>query len=1184
MKNVCKGAAAIAAAIVISAAPSASVAAATGNPLGNAHIPFVVNRGQVDERVAFYAHTFAGTVFATREGELVYSLPGWALRESFVGGTARPAAGAAAATNISVLTSAVQLPVISTTHSVRFGEVWQGVDVEIHARGDNIEKVFTLDAGRGAGDIALRIEGATLSLGDDGSLIATTGKGPVRFAAPFAYQESASGRREVPVAYRLDSSTYGFELGDFDPALPVVIDPIIQSTYLGGSGSSFAQEGPREMAIHPVSGDVFVAGITDSTNLPGVAGGAVPTGNSVTGFVARFSADLQTLEQATYFGGSSDEWIHAMVLTANDVYIAGHSAAATLPAGATPGAQPTDPNPGLVLNGFIARLPLSLASVTASTFFGGTTNRLTQILDATLHPNGDLYVCGVTESSTLPNTTGGFDATNPSQERTAFVARVTPTLGAFQQVTYFSTNSARCTAIIADTTVPNEVYIGGEIDFGAPPPNITGGVLTTGNSGAYLARLSADLTQNPQSTFVAGTGASMSTPQVYGLRQHPANGDLYVLTTSRTGAPLPANATTGGGQTACSGVFHCMLVMRLSPNLTSVVAGTFYGNAAGAPIPRAFDHMTIDPTSGDVFVASDGHAGLPNTAGGFQPAPLSNGTPGFVVRIRSDLGAIIQASYLSGTDPGNTAATSPASLAMHPSNGHLYVAGQTSAPSFPNTSGGAQATFGGTWDGFVTRMTPDLLGAANSGTLQFSQASYSVNEGNVTAQITVTRTSGADGAVSVSYSTSNGTASAGSDYTAASGTLSWANGDGAPKTFQVTIQDDAAVEGNESLALALTNATGGATLGSQATATLTIADNDSAPVAQPGTVQFGAASASVDENGGSVTLTLTRTNGADGAISVSVASGGGSAAAGTDYTAVSQTVSWSNGDSAAKNVVLTIADDSTDEPNETVIVTVSNATGGATIGAAASATVTIVDNDPPPPGPATQSVTTSGSYGGGAMGPWLLILGLLLFLRPIASWSADDISGWYLGVRGGIATSTLEESDIERALAARGHVVDATLDDSHAMGALFGGHRWANGLGLEVAFVDLGEYDVALSATTTDPTRLLADARSVLADAGEGVSVSLTWSWALSDRVELTPRLGAYYWESERELRGSVGSLHSEDDGVEATAGIALGLQLSPAWALALGWDAWDGGDRNDVRAWNASLTYRFGARKEPGK
>jgi hypothetical protein len=1167
--------------------------------IGHARIPFVVNRGQVDPRVAFYAHTFAGTVYATRQGEIVYALPaphgkgqGWVLRESFVGGTAQPVAGAAGGTNVSVLTSALQAPAIPTTRSVRFGDVWEGVEVELHSRGDNIEKVFTLDAGRGAHDIALRIEGATLSLGEDGSLTATTGNGPLRFAAPYAYQDSGAGRREVPVAYRLDGNTYGFELGEFDRSLPVVIDPVIQSTYLGGSGTSFVQEGAREMAIHPVNGDVYIAGVTDSADLPGVSGGAVPASSNTTGFVARFSADLQTLEQATYFGGSADESIQALLVTATEVYIAGHSAAATLPAGGTPGAQPTDPNAGLVLNGFIARLPLSLTSVTASTFVGGTSDRLTRIYDIMLHPNGDLYACGETQSATLPNTAGGFDDSNAAQARTAFVARLTPTLGAFQQLTYFTSGNARCTAIIADTQVPNEVFIGGDIDFGSPPPNVAGGILTAGDTGSFVARLNAALTQNPQSTYIAGIGPGMAAPGVFGLRQHPVNGDLYVLTWGRSDAALPANATANGGQTTCNGSFHCLLVMRVSPTLTSLVAGTFYGTGANAPIPRAFDHMTIDPASGDVFIVSDGHAGLPNTAGGFQPAPLSNGTPGIVVRIRGDLGEITQASYLSGTDPSNTALTTPVSVAMHPLNGHLYVAGGTSASSFPQTSGGAQPTFGGTWDGFVSRMTPDLLGAANAGTLQFSAATYTVNEGNTTAQIVVNRSGGTDGAVSVSYSTSNGTATAGSDYTAASGTLSWANGDGAPKTIAIDIQDDALEEADETVMLALSNATGGATIGSQATASLTITDND-APVPQPGSVQFSAASASVNENGGSVTLTLTRTNGADGAISVSVASGGGSAAAGADYTALSQTVSWADGDTQSKTVALSINDDSTDEPSETVIVTIANATGGATVGAPASATVTIVDDDPPPPGPVQQNVSARGSYGGGAMEWWMVVvlgvlallrrvkirpvsLAALLFLLPFAASAADETAGWYVGVRVGVATSTLGEGEIERALAARGHAVDASVDDSHAMGALFGGHRWSNGFGLEVGFVDLGEYDIALSGTTTDPAGLLPDAASQLADAGRGLSASLTRTWALTDRLDLTPRVGAYYWESKRELRSGAGRLEREESGVDATAGLTLGIRLSPSWSLGLGWDAWAAGDRNDVRTWTAALTYRF--------
>jgi hypothetical protein len=427
--------------------------------------------------------------------------------------------------------------------------------------------------------------------------------------------------------------------------------------------------------------------------------------------------------------------------------------------------------------------------------------------------------------------------------------------------------------------------------------------------------------------------------------------------------------------------------MRLSPTLTSLVAGTFYGTAANAPIPRAFDHMAIDPDSGDVFIVSDGHSGLPNTTGGIQPAPLSNGIPGIVVRISSDLDEIVQASYISGTDPGNTAGTSPVTVALHPANGDLYVAGYTAASSFPETSGGAQATIGGTSDGFVTRMTPDLLAAAASpGTLQFAQATYTVGEGNTTAQITVNRTGGTDGAVSVTVATSDDTAAAGSDYTAATGALSWADGDGAAKTFEIDIQDDALDEADENVGLTLTNATGGATLGSQATAALTITDND-VPAVEAGTVQFSTGSASVDENGGSVTLTLTRTNGADGAISVSVATGGGSASAGTDYTTLTQAISWAADDATDKTVALAIADDTADEPNETVIVTLSSPTGGATLGAIASTTVTIVDDDAPvtPPPPPAADTQTRGSYGGGGF-EWGSLLALAALLLRRRSW------------------------------------------------------------------------------------------------------------------------------------------------------------------------------------------------------
>lgn len=125
-------------------------------------------------------------------------------------------------------------------------------------------------------------------------------------------------------------------------------------------------------------------------------------------------------------------------------------------------------------------------------------------------------------------------------------------------------------------------------------------------------------------------------------------------------------------------------------------------------------------------------------------------------------------------------------------------------------------------------------GGDSAGTIRFSQTSYTVSEGAGSATITVQRINGDDGAVSVQYATGNGTAQAGSDYTAKSGTLSWADGDDAPKTFTVAVTNDSASEANETVNLTLSGPTGGAALDNgRRNATLTIADNDGSPGGAP---------------------------------------------------------------------------------------------------------------------------------------------------------------------------------------------------------------------------------------------------------------------------------------------------------------------------------------------------------------
>jgi hypothetical protein len=111
------------------------------------------------------------------------------------------------------------------------------------------------------------------------------------------------------------------------------------------------------------------------------------------------------------------------------------------------------------------------------------------------------------------------------------------------------------------------------------------------------------------------------------------------------------------------------------------------------------------------------------------------------------------------------------------------------------------------------------------GSLAFSAAAYTVSEGKGVAKITVKRTGGKASGVTVDYATSDGTAAAGTDYTAVVGTLVFGAGQ-TSSSFTIPLNNDAVDEVTKTVQLTLSNPTGGAALGAIQTAVLNIVDND----------------------------------------------------------------------------------------------------------------------------------------------------------------------------------------------------------------------------------------------------------------------------------------------------------------------------------------------------------------------
>ncbi|HEX6203677.1 MAG TPA: Calx-beta domain-containing protein, partial [Thermoanaerobaculia bacterium] len=254
----------------------------------------------------------------------------------------------------------------------------------------------------------------------------------------------------------------------------------------------------------------------------------------------------------------------------------------------------------------------------------------------------------------------------------------------------------------------------------------------------------------------------------------------------------------------------------------------------------------------------------------------------------------------------------------------------------------------------IVRVTGGGGGGNVPGNLRFAVNNVNVDEGN-TATVTVQRVGGDDGAVSVSFATANGTAVAGDDYVATSGTLSWADNDDDPKTFQVQTIEDGAVESNETINLVLSNPGGGAGLGAPSTATVTIRDDDT--TGTPGSLSFASASLVTGEGSGAVQLVVRRTGGSTGTVSARVMTHDGTATGGLDFTHVSQVVTFAAGDAANKTVTVPIVDDFDVEPTETFHAMLTEPSGGAALADPTMAAVDITDNEVDT-GPCIEDTTT----------------------------------------------------------------------------------------------------------------------------------------------------------------------------------------------------------------------------------
>lgn len=229
-----------------------------------------------------------------------------------------------------------------------------------------------------------------------------------------------------------------------------------------------------------------------------------------------------------------------------------------------------------------------------------------------------------------------------------------------------------------------------------------------------------------------------------------------------------------------------------------------------------------------------------------------------------------------------------------------------------------------------------------------SAPSFAINNASATeggtVTFTVTRSGTTSGSYTLNYATANNTATAASDYTSKSGTLTFADGVTSQPVSVTTLQD-ASVEGNETFYVDLSNASGGATI-TTSRGTGTITDDDTGGSCS---VSFAVNDIAGDE-GDTLVFTITKTGSTTSTCRVNYATANGSAIEPNDYALTSGTLEFAPAETQKTVSVTTNAGPMQTEPTETFFLNLSSPTGGATI-SDSQGVGTIYDTTDPNPCP-----------------------------------------------------------------------------------------------------------------------------------------------------------------------------------------------------------------------------------------
>jgi hypothetical protein len=568
---------------------------------------------------------------------------------------------------------------------VRVAGLYPGIDLVYRGSGGVFEYDFELDPHADPASIRIRIEGATgWQIEPDGGLAVATPAGSITQRRPEIYQWIAGARQPVDGRFtRRGPDLVGFEVEEYDAAVPLIIDPVL--SYGSHSGGFSATTG---IAVDD-AGNAYVTGsvLQGQSALPIVSAYDSSIGHGDTdAFVQKFNAAGTALLYSTYLGGpkSTDRAVGIAIDAAGNAYVTGNTTGPDFPVSAT--AYQKAPASGG--GAFVAKLGPAGNALLFSTYLLNVSTA-----GIAVDGGGNAVVAGGATPA-LATTPGALQAVARSAA-TGFVLKLNAAATAPLFSTFLGGSGTDEVRAVALDGAGNIYVAGGTTSSDFPVVNAFQPA-PGGGRDAFVARLNAAGNALGYATFLGGNQDDVANALAV-----DAAGSAYV-TGATTSFDFPVwNAfQTAKGGAGITGSVDNAFVTRLDPAGTGLVYSSFLGGngCIGGGMTFCFISRPVD-TGTSIAVDAQGHAfvggqtksmAFPLVDSLQAPVP-SNGDAAFVTKVSSLGGTLLFSTLLGGQVANGNPADYVTGMAVDRS-GNAYGTGAIA--NFPATPGPLQSAGG----------------------------------------------------------------------------------------------------------------------------------------------------------------------------------------------------------------------------------------------------------------------------------------------------------------------------------------------------------------------------------------------------------------------------------------------------------------------------------------------------------